>query len=51
MPSNVTKCGVEECVYNKNHECYADGIEVMSSGTMKVDHSENTMCETFIPKE
>lgn len=50
MPSNVTKCGVEECRFNNNFECYADGIEVMSSGTKKVKNSDNTMCQTFISK-
>jgi len=51
MPSKVARCQVEECLYNKNMECQADGIEVLSSSVdRKVSQSPNTMCETFTPK-
>lgn len=51
MASKVSKCGVEECHYNNNKECHAEGIEVLSSTADKtVDQSANTMCQTFIPK-
>jgi hypothetical protein len=51
MPSSVNKCGIEECQYNNNFQCHADGIEVLSSGTKKVKNSAHTMCDTFIPKQ
>lgn len=52
MPSKVSQCQVEECIYNNNMKCHADGIEVLSS-TMdkKVSQSANTMCETFTPRK
>jgi hypothetical protein len=51
MYSGVSKCMVEECKYNKNHQCFAEGIEVMSSCDMSVTSSECTCCQTFEPKE
>ena len=48
--SKVTKCMCEECHYNQNYNCHAEGIEVMSSGTNKVQTSEHTCCNTFKPK-
>jgi hypothetical protein len=45
------KCMVEECVYNKNRKCHADGIEVRSSGDMVVESSDGTACETFMRAE
>jgi len=51
MPSNVSKCMVEECRYNENNECHALGIQVMSSTKDRnVDQSANTMCQTFESK-
>lgn len=41
------KCQVEECVYNSSKLCQADEIEVRSSGTMSVNSSDQTACETF----
>lgn len=52
MPSKVSRCQVEECMYNSNAECHADGIEVLSSSVdKKVSQSPNTMCQTFAPKQ
>lgn len=51
MASRVSRCQVEECIYNRNMECHAEGIEVLSSTASKeVDQSPSTMCETFAPK-
>ena len=50
MPE-VMKCMCEECHYNENHECHADGIEVKSSGDMSVQTSDGTCCNTFMPKK
>jgi len=48
MEQNRIKCQVEECVYNSNGICQADGIEVMSSGgSMKVGTTDGTRCATF----
>ncbi|HHU31394.1 MAG: DUF1540 domain-containing protein [Zhaonellaceae bacterium] len=47
---NRIKCSVEECTYQNNNECYADAIEVRSSGDMVVETSDGTACETFAPK-
>jgi uncharacterized membrane protein len=41
------KCTVEECKFNKDFKCYAQGIEVRSSGDMDVETSDGTACETF----
>lgn len=47
MPK-VMKCMCEECHYNKDFECCADGIEVHSSAEdNKVTSSEGTCCHTF----
>ncbi len=51
MASNVSKCGVEECKFNKNFQCHADSIAVMSCSTNKVENSTHTMCDTFAPQE
>jgi hypothetical protein len=48
--SKVSKCMCEECHYNKNFECHAEGIEVSSVGDMKVESSEGSCCNTFTPK-
>lgn len=48
--SRVMKCMCEECHYNQKHECQADGIEVKSSGNMRVETTEGTCCNTFRPK-
>jgi len=45
--SKVMKCLCEECHYNNNHECHAEGIEVRSNGNIKVDSSAGTCCSTF----
>lgn len=49
MTSKVSRCQVEECMYNRNMECHAEEIEVLSSAT-SVTQSSNTMCETFAPR-
>ncbi|VBB08745.1 Hypothetical protein LUCI_4024 [Lucifera butyrica] len=48
--SKVVKCLCEECHYNNNHECHADGIEVRSSGDLQVKTSDGTSCHTFKAK-
>ncbi|MFZ5646211.1 MAG: DUF1540 domain-containing protein [Bacillota bacterium] len=49
--SKVSTCKVEECMYNNNMECHAEGIEVLSSTLdKKCSQSANTMCQTFAPK-
>lgn len=45
------RCVVEECLFNEDHICQAEEIEVRSSGTMSVINSEGTACETFIPRD
>mgnify|MGYP000872138284 CR=1 FL=1 len=46
----VMKCMCEECHYNENFDCVADGIEVRSSAEgNKVQSSEGTCCSTFKP--
>lgn len=45
--SKVAKCMCEECHYNRNYECFADSIEVRSSGDRRVTSSDGTFCETF----
>ncbi|NLU49512.1 MAG: DUF1540 domain-containing protein [Syntrophomonadaceae bacterium] len=45
--SKVLKCMCEECHYNQDFECHADGIEVESSGDLRVKSSEGTCCRTF----
>jgi hypothetical protein len=46
MPKGVT-CLVEECVFNDEHRCFADEIEVRSNGNDIVGTSKGTMCRTF----
>ncbi|MGI6066105.1 MAG: DUF1540 domain-containing protein [Bacillota bacterium] len=48
--SNI-KCLVEECKFNKNRKCQAESIEVRSNGSMSVDNSEGTACDTFTKLE
>ena len=48
--SKVVKCMCEECKHNRSHECFADGIEVRSSGDMRVESSDGTCCNTFVSK-
>lgn len=51
MASRVSRCQVEECMYNRNMECHAEGIEVLSNtANGEVNQSPNTMCETFAPR-
>lgn len=46
------KCKVEECYYNQNQLCVASAIEVKSSVTNNVvSNTDETACETFMPKE
>lgn len=45
--SRVMKCMCEECHYNEDYECQADGIEVETVGDLEVDSSEGTCCRTF----
>lgn len=41
------KCNVDNCGYNKGHTCYADNIEVDTSGDNKAYTSSGTCCSTF----
>lgn len=41
------KCSVENCHYNKNRMCDADGLEVNALGDGKAETSDGTRCETF----
>lgn len=53
LPSKVSKCMVQECQYNKDFDCMAEGIEVKSQKnamTSGVSSSSHTLCETFAPK-
>ncbi|ACB84436.1 DUF1540 domain-containing protein [Natranaerobius thermophilus] len=46
------KCQVEECYYNENYMCGASSIKVRSSVTNNVvNNTDDTACETFVPKE
>ena len=45
------KCVVEECHFNENMVCNAEGIEVCSSGDKNVETSDGTACSTFKPQE
>lgn len=45
--SKVVKCHCEECHHNDNFACTADGIEVKSSGDLKVKSADGTACNTF----
>jgi hypothetical protein len=46
MPKGV-RCLVEECVFNDEHNCAAESIEVESNGNDIVGTSKGTMCGTF----
>ncbi|BCJ85382.1 DUF1540 domain-containing protein [Effusibacillus dendaii] len=47
MPNGV-KCGVEECIFNdKDRNCTADAIEVLSNGNEIVGTTKGTRCATF----
>lgn len=45
------KCVVEECHFNENKLCKAEGIEVRSSGDKSVQTSDGTACATFKPQQ
>lgn len=49
--SKVAKCMCEECHHNNNFSCTADGIEVTSSGDLKVKGPDGTACNTFKVKK
>jgi len=44
-------CQVEECRFWRNNQCTANSIEVRSSGTRRVNTSDDTACETFMTKD
>lgn len=46
MP-NAVKCGVEECIYNREQNCTAEEIEVLSNGNEIVGTTKGTRCATF----
>lgn len=48
--SKVVRCMCEECVYNDDFQCKADGIEIYSSGDKKVETADGTRCQTFALK-
>ena len=41
------KCTVENCHYNSNHACQAEGIEVSAMGDGKAETCDGTSCSTF----
>lgn len=43
----MVKCGVDNCMHNKNHFCTADGLEVNANGDGKARTSDGTYCTTF----
>ncbi len=49
-PKMKVKCSVDNCRYNKEHLCFAHGLEVSAMGSNKADTSDGTCCETFIGK-
>lgn len=46
MPRHV-RCKVEECVFNEDHGCTADEIEVLSNGNDIVGTPQGTLCATY----
>ncbi|MCL6548978.1 MAG: DUF1540 domain-containing protein [Alicyclobacillus sp.] len=46
MPAGI-RCMVEECVFNDDHACTAESIEVRSNGNDIVGTNKGTMCATF----
>jgi hypothetical protein len=41
------KCSVENCRYNKEQKCYAQGLEVNAMGDGMANTSDGTCCTTF----
>ncbi|SMB92648.1 protein of unknown function [Desulfonispora thiosulfatigenes DSM 11270] len=51
MKCDNIRCKVGECAYNKSGMCNAESIEVVSaSQNMSVSTSDDTVCQTFKPK-
>ncbi len=45
---NKVKCGVENCVYNKDYACSAEALEVNPiRGAGEAHLSDDTCCTTF----
>lgn len=42
------KCSATECVFNRQHSCYAVDVEI--SGATTACHLEDTCCSTFISR-
>ncbi len=49
-PSIKIKCGVDNCLYNKNRMCHANALQVNASGDGKARSREGTCCSTFVSK-
>ncbi len=47
-PRMKVKCSVENCHYNKQHLCFADGLEVNGKHGTTAQTSDDTICKTFI---
>lgn len=48
--SNI-KCSVENCKYYKNNYCTANNIQVANQYGNMSNSSEETVCQTFVPKD
>lgn len=40
---HVSMCTVDECIYNREMECHAPGVQVAT-------HADHADCETFTPR-
>ncbi|MCX7711165.1 MAG: DUF1540 domain-containing protein [Clostridia bacterium] len=50
-PCIKVKCGVENCTYNKDYLCFANGLEVNAMKGHKAGISDETCCTTFKDRE
>lgn len=50
-PCVKVKCGVENCTYNKELSCFANGLEVNAMHGHNAGMSDETCCTTFKDKE
>lgn len=46
MPDAI-KCGVYNCLYNREGRCRAEAIEVSGKESGSIESSLGTFCETF----
>ena len=50
-PCIKVKCGVENCSYNSQLMCHANGLEVNALHGRKAEISDETCCTTFKDRE